>query len=58
MHQIFIEWHKKRNFNQIINSFFKIQKLQFLFKKKTIFRSIFNENTDLFCDQKKFQNCI
>ena len=47
---------KKKDFNLTLNSFFEISKYA-IFKRK-IFRSVFNENTDQFCDQKRIQICI
>ena len=49
---------KKKDFNLTLNSFSEISKSAILFIKKKkkiskkIFRSVFNENTDRFYDQK------
>ena len=46
---------KKKDFNLTLNSFFEILKFTILFKKKNFFkknfRSVFNENINLFYDQ-------
>ena len=59
MHHMFMEWHKKFNFNLTVNSFFENSKSAVFYLRRKLYQKIFrfvsNGNIYLFCMLEKLK---